>query len=68
MDIRSFNLDFEISMMCTDSHSFVAAMREVEDMYRSLSRELALVGAGARRGRCGSATSTMSCGSTSALQ
>ena len=42
MDIRSFNLDFEISMMCTDSRSFVAAMREVEDTYRSVSRELTL--------------------------
>ena len=42
MDIRSFNLDFEISMMCTDSRSFVAAMREVEATYRSVSRELTL--------------------------
>jgi cardiolipin synthase len=42
MDIRSFNLDFEISMMCTGSPSFVARMREVEDMYRSLSREMTL--------------------------
>jgi cardiolipin synthase A/B len=42
MDIRSFNLDFEVSMMCTGSPSFVARMREVEDMYRSLSRELTL--------------------------
>jgi cardiolipin synthase len=42
MDIRSFNLDFEISMMCTDSHAFVAAMRDVEDTYRSLSREMTL--------------------------
>ena len=41
MDIRSFNLDFEVSMMCTGP-SFVARMREVEDMYRSLSRELTL--------------------------
>ena len=41
MDIRSFNLDFEVSMMCTGP-SFVAKMREVEDMYRSLSRELTL--------------------------
>ncbi len=39
MDIRSFNLDFEVSMMCTGP-SFVAQMREVEDTYRSLSREL----------------------------
>ena len=42
MDIRSFNLDFEISMMCTDSRAFVAAMREVEDMYRSVAREMTL--------------------------
>jgi cardiolipin synthase len=42
MDIRSFNLDFEISMMCTGSTDFVSRMREVEDMYRSLSRELTL--------------------------
>ena len=41
MDIRSFNLDFEVVMMCTGP-SFVARMREVEDMYRSLSRELTL--------------------------
>ena len=41
MDIRSFNLDFEISMMCT-GRSFVAQMREVEDMYRSMSREMTL--------------------------
>ena len=41
MDIRSFNLDFEVSMMCTGP-SFVAEMRKVEDMYRSLSRELTL--------------------------
>jgi cardiolipin synthase A/B len=41
MDIRSFNLDFEVSMMCT-GRSFVAQMREVEDIYRSLSREMTL--------------------------
>ena len=41
MDIRSFNLDFEVSMMC-NGPSFVARMREVEDMYRSLSREMTL--------------------------
>jgi cardiolipin synthase A/B len=41
MDIRSFNLDFEISMMCTGA-SFVARMREVEDMYRSMSHEMTL--------------------------
>ncbi|MET0693394.1 MAG: cardiolipin synthase [Propionibacteriaceae bacterium] len=42
MDIRSFNLDFEVSMMATGSPSFVARMREVEDLYRSLSHELTL--------------------------
>ena len=41
MDIRSFNLDFEISVMCM-SRSLTAAMRQVEDHYRSLSRELTL--------------------------
>jgi len=41
MDIRSFNLDFEVSMMCTGA-SFVAAMREVEDGYRAVSKELTL--------------------------
>ena len=42
MDVRSFNLDFEVSMMCTGSRSLVRRMREVEDMYRSLSREMTL--------------------------
>lgn len=41
MDIRSFNLDFEVSMMCI-GESFVTRMREVEDEYRSLSHELTL--------------------------
>jgi cardiolipin synthase A/B len=41
MDIRSFNLDFEVSMMCIDE-AFVSAMREVEDEYRSVSHELTL--------------------------
>jgi phosphatidylserine/phosphatidylglycerophosphate/cardiolipin synthase-like enzyme len=41
MDIRSFNLDFEVSMRCSGA-SFVAQVREVEDRYRSLSRELTL--------------------------
>ncbi len=41
MDIRSFNLDFEISMVC-NGPSFVAQMRAVEDEYRSVSRELTL--------------------------
>jgi len=41
MDIRSFTLDFEISVMCL-SRSLTTAMRKVEDNYRSLSRELTL--------------------------
>jgi cardiolipin synthase len=41
MDIRSFALDFEVSMMCTGA-SFVERLREVEDTYRSLSREMTL--------------------------
>jgi phosphatidylserine/phosphatidylglycerophosphate/cardiolipin synthase-like enzyme len=41
MDIRSFNLDFEISVMCV-SRSLTTAMRKVEDHYRSLSEELTL--------------------------
>lgn len=39
MDIRSFNLDFEVSVMCV-SQSLTTAMRQVEDHYRSLSHEL----------------------------
>jgi cardiolipin synthase len=58
MDIRSFTLDFEISVMCL-SRSLTTAMRKVEDNYRSLSRELTL--AEWRRRPLGSATSTMSC-------
>jgi cardiolipin synthase A/B len=41
MDIRSFNLDFEVSVMCV-SRSLTTEMRQVEDQYRSLSRELTL--------------------------
>ncbi|MEF2979339.1 cardiolipin synthase [Subtercola sp. YIM 133946] len=41
MDIRSFNLDLEISMMVRGA-SFVREMRGVEDGYRELSRELTL--------------------------
>jgi cardiolipin synthase A/B len=41
MDIRSFNLDFEVSVMCV-SRSLSTAMREVEDQYRSLSHQLTL--------------------------
>ena len=41
MDMRSFSLNLEISVMVR-GHSFVAALRELEDSYRSQSRELLL--------------------------
>jgi cardiolipin synthase len=41
MDIRSFNLNFEISLMVRGA-SFVADMREVEQGYRDAGRELTL--------------------------
>jgi cardiolipin synthase len=41
MDIRSFNLDFEVSVMCV-SRSLTTAMRQVEDHYRLISHELTL--------------------------
>ena len=41
MDMRSFGLNLEISMLVR-GEEFVAEMREVEDHYRSLSRELTL--------------------------
>jgi cardiolipin synthase len=41
MDMRSFGLNLEISMLVR-GEEFVAKMREVEDQYRSLSRELTL--------------------------
>lgn len=41
MDIRSFNLDFEVSVMCV-SRSLTTAMRQVEDHYRALSHQLTL--------------------------
>ena len=41
MDMRSFGLNLEISMLVR-GEEFVAEMREVEDQYRSLSRELTL--------------------------
>ncbi|MGZ0712361.1 cardiolipin synthase (plasmid) [Coraliomargarita sp. W4R53] len=41
MDIRSFSLNMEISMM-VKGESFVAGMREVEQGYRDISRELTL--------------------------
>ena len=41
MDIRSFNLNFEISLLVR-GRSFVRAMREVEEGYRAVGRELTL--------------------------
>ncbi|TFD14565.1 cardiolipin synthase [Cryobacterium sp. TMT1-21] len=41
MDIRSFSLDLEVSLLVRGA-SFVAQMREVEEGYRTLSRELTL--------------------------
>ena len=41
MDMRSFGLNMEVSLMVR-GEEFVREMREVEDMYRSLSRELTL--------------------------
>ncbi len=41
MDMRSFGLNMEISMLVR-GEEFVREMREVEDMYRQLSRELTL--------------------------
>ncbi|MBW9111830.1 cardiolipin synthase [Microbacterium trichothecenolyticum] len=41
MDMRSFGLNMEISMLVR-GEEFVREMRAVEDMYRSLSRELTL--------------------------
>lgn len=41
MDMRSFGLNMEISMLVR-GEEFVREMREVEDRYRSLSRELTL--------------------------
>jgi cardiolipin synthase len=41
MDMRSFGLNLEISMLVR-GEEFVAQMREVEDQYRSVSRELTL--------------------------
>jgi cardiolipin synthase len=41
MDIRSFNLNFEISLLVR-GRSFVADMREVEAGYRAAGRELTL--------------------------
>ncbi|MFP7762254.1 cardiolipin synthase [Marisediminicola sp. LYQ85] len=41
MDMRSFSLNLEISVMIR-SHRFVDALREIEEDYRSTSRELTL--------------------------
>ncbi|WEO79387.1 cardiolipin synthase [Cryobacterium sp. SO2] len=41
MDMRSFSLNFEVSLMVR-GHSFVEALRKVEDGYRADSRELTL--------------------------
>jgi cardiolipin synthase len=41
MDIRSFALNFEISLLVRGA-SFVSALREVEDGYREIGRELTL--------------------------
>ena len=41
MDMRSFALNYEISLMIPDE-GVVTAMREVEDHYRAISRELTL--------------------------
>jgi cardiolipin synthase len=41
MDMRSFGLNYEVSLMLPDP-AVVARMREVEDGYRALSKELTL--------------------------
>jgi cardiolipin synthase A/B len=41
MDMRSFTLDLEISVMVRD-HGFVDRLREIEDDYRAHSREITL--------------------------
>lgn len=41
MDMRSFGLNYEVSLMVPDSDA-VARMRRIEDRYRALSRELTL--------------------------
>jgi cardiolipin synthase len=50
MDMRSFALNFEISLMLLGAE-VVAAMREVEDTYRGLSRQLTLDEWGERKFR-----------------
>ena len=41
MDIRSFDLDLEVSLM-TCGRAFADELRAVEDAYRAVSRELTL--------------------------
>ncbi len=41
MDIRSFNLDLEVSLLVR-GREFVASMREIEQKYRDVGRELTL--------------------------
>src|SRR5690606_34019249 len=41
MDMRSFSLDYEISVMVR-SHTFVEELRKVEEHYRAVSKELTL--------------------------
>jgi cardiolipin synthase len=41
MDMRSFGLNLEISMLVR-GEEFVAEMRQIEEKYRQLSRELTL--------------------------
>ena len=50
MDMRSFALNYEISLMML-GHDVVASMREVEDEYRRRSRQLTLEEWGQRPGR-----------------
>ena len=60
MDMRSFALNHEVSMMLTGG-DIVARFREVEDTYRALSRELTSRSGGSASGSSG--TSTTRCGS-----
>jgi cardiolipin synthase len=41
MDMRSFSLNFEVSLLVRSAH-FVERLRAVEDDYRSKSREVTL--------------------------
>ena len=55
MDMRSFALNYEVSMMLLGA-DIVARMREVEDSYRALSRELTLEEWGRRTAGRGTST------------